>query len=498
MSFPYFSHTSALATLFFACAPVAAVESSEKPNIILVMADDMGWGQTGYRNHPLLKTPHLDAMAASGLRFERFYAGGPVCSPTRASVLTGRSHDRTGVLQHGYALRLQEKTLPQALKSAGYVTGHFGKWHLNGLRGPGVPIFADDPYSPGAFGFDEWVSVTNFYDTDPLMSRNGEFEEFTGDSSEIGVDEAVNFLDKHRGSGKPMFSVIWYGTPHSPFRASDADRAPFAHLDAESADHHGELVAMDRSIGTLRAKLREFGLEKDTLLVFCSDNGGLPKITPATVGGLRGFKGSVYEGGLRVPGIMEWPGTITPRVTEYPACVMDLFPTVVDLLGLPGEVMIKPVDGISLRPLFAGEKKERGAPIGFRYQKQRALIDDRYKLVSADLQKGEFALYDLVEDPAETTDLSATEPEVMAEMKAQFLAWDATMEASFAGKDYPGGTLSPPDPEPIAWYETDRYRPYEAVWRERWEFLPYYQGTKGFGIGKGKGNVKAKGKEKSK
>ena len=118
--------------------------------------------------------------------------------------------------------------------------------------------------------------------------------------------------------------------------------------------------------------------------------------------------------------------------------------------------------------------------------------------MSADLQKGEFALYDLVEDPAETTDLSATEPEVMAEMKAQFLAWDATMEASFAGKDYPGGTLSPPDPEPIAWYETDRYRPYEAVWRERWEFLPYYQGTKGFGIGKGKGNVKAKGKEKSK
>lgn len=496
MNVPFLRRSTALALLLSTCAAVAVAESSVKPHIILVMADDMGWGQTGYRNHPLLKTPHLDAMAANGLRFERFYAGGPVCSPTRASVLTGRSHDRTGVLQHGYALRLQEKTLPQALKSAGYVTGHFGKWHLNGLRGPGVPIFADDPYGPGAFGFDEWVSVTNFYDTDPFMSRNGEFEEFTGDSSEIAVDEAVKFLDKHRGSGKPMFSVIWYGTPHSPFRASDTDRAPFAHLDAESADHHGELVAMDRSIGTLRAKLREFGLEKDTLLVFCSDNGGLPKITPATVGGLRGFKGSVYEGGLRVPGIMEWPGTITPRVTDYPACVMDLFPTVVDLLGLPGEVMIKPVDGISLRPLFAGEKKERGAPIGFRFQKQRAFIGDRHKLVTADLHREEFALYDLVEDPAETTDLSTTQPEVLAKMKAQFLAWDATMEASFAGKDYPGGTVSPPDPEPVAWYETERYRPYESVWRERWEFRPYYERGKGSGSGKGK--AKGKAKEKSK
>ena len=214
MSFPYFSHTSALATLFFACAAVAAAESSEKPNIILVMADDMGWGQTGYRNHPLLKTPHLDAMAANGLRFERFYAGGPVCSPTRASVLTGRSHDRTGVLQHGYALRLQEKTLPQALKSAGYVTGHFGKWHLNGLRGPGAPIFADDPYSPGAFGFDEWVSVTNFYDTDPLMSRNGEFEEFTGWLTQRGVREIdlwrsdLNLLNATDGTVPWMYAAV--------------------------------------------------------------------------------------------------------------------------------------------------------------------------------------------------------------------------------------------------------------------------------------------------
>jgi arylsulfatase A-like enzyme len=166
-----------------------------RPNIVLIMADDMGWGETGYRGHPVLKTPHLDAMAASGLRFERFYAGAPVCSPTRASVLTGRANDRTGVLSHGYALRLQEKTIAQALRAAGYVTGHFGKWHLNGLRGPGAPILATDERHPGRFGFDEWVSVTNFYDLDPLMSRMGRIEEFQGDSSEIAVSEAVNDLE---------------------------------------------------------------------------------------------------------------------------------------------------------------------------------------------------------------------------------------------------------------------------------------------------------------
>ena len=177
------------------------------PHIIFVMADDMGWGQTGYRGHPILKTPHLDAMAANGLRFDRFYAGGPVCSPTRAAVLTGRSPDRTGVLQHGYALRLQEKTIAQALKGAGYVTGHFGKWHLNGHRGPGVPLLADDPYHPGKFGFDEWVSVSNFFDLDPLLSRSGKIEEFKGDSSAIAVTEAVKFLERHRAGGRPMFAA---------------------------------------------------------------------------------------------------------------------------------------------------------------------------------------------------------------------------------------------------------------------------------------------------
>jgi arylsulfatase A-like enzyme len=464
---------SFLALLASLGVQASAANAVAKPNIIFVMADDMGWGETGYYKHPVLKTPNLDAMAASGLRFDRFYAGGPVCSPTRASVLTGRSHERTGVLSHGYALRLQEKTIAQALKGAGYVTGHFGKWHLNGMRGPGAPILASDPRNPGKFGFDEWVSVSNFYDVDPLMSRGGKIEEFKGDSSEIAVAEAVKFLDKNRAGGRPMFALVWFGTPHAPFKASAEDKGAFGGLNELSANHYGELVAMDRSIGTLRKKLRDLGLAENTLLVFCSDNGGLPEVTPGTVGGLRGFKGSVFEGGIRVPGIIEWPGVIRPRVTNYPASVMDLFPTVAEIVGLPASVMVKPVDGISLKPLFAREIGARGQPIGYRYQTKRALVDDRYKLLTENLESGRFQLYDLVADPNETRDLAETQPKVFAKMKQQLLTWNASMDASFAGRDYPEGKVSPPDPEPQNWYETAAYQPYLAAWKDRWEYAPY-------------------------
>src|SRR5688500_11868579 len=153
--------------------PTVCAFAAERPHIILVMADDMGWGETGYRNHPVLRTPNLDAMAGAGLRFDRSYAGAPNCSPTRASVMTGRSNDRCGVENHGYALRGQEKTVAQALRDAGYTTAHFGKWHLNGISGPGAPVLAGDDHSPSHFGFDEWLSVTNFFDLDPIMGRLG-------------------------------------------------------------------------------------------------------------------------------------------------------------------------------------------------------------------------------------------------------------------------------------------------------------------------------------
>lgn len=450
---------------------LASPVEAEKPNIVLVMADDMGWGQTGYYNHPVLKTPHLDAMAAGGLRFDRFYAGGPVCSPTRATVLTGRTHDRTGVQSHGFALRKQEKTLAVALRSLGYATGHFGKWHLNGLRGPGVPILKEDTHGPAGFGFDEWLSVTNFFDKDPVMSRKGKFEEFSGDSSEIIVEEALKFIAAQARAGRPSFTVIWYGTPHSPWMGLERDLKLFANLDEKSQHHYAELAAMDRSLGTLREGLRKIGIARDTLVWFCSDNGGLAGFKPDTVGGLRGYKGSLFEGGLRVPGVIEWPGGITkPRVTSFPAATMDIFPTLAEVVGLPADSMLQPQDGQSLRLLFEKEPGPRRKPIGFRSGTRGALVDNEFKLYSRNVSKGGFELYHLGDDPAEKEDVSARHPEVAQRLRKLFQKWNATVDASVAGKDYPSGKVGSPQPPRMFWTELDAYRPYFKAWRERPEY----------------------------
>ena len=331
------------------------LHAAQLPNIVLVMTDDQGWGQTGYYGHPLLKTPNLDDMANSGLRFDRFYASAPVCSPTRASVLTGRTNDRTGVPTHGRALRLQEKTLAVALKEKGYRTGHFGKWHLNALRGNGVPILDSDTHGPKGFGFDTWLSVTNFFDIDPYMSRNGSFEDFKGDSSDVIMTESLKFMEAAAKEGKPFLALVWDGSPHDPFVASEEDCKPFAHLKENSMHHYGEMAAFDRALGKLRQGLRDLNLAENTIVWFCSDNGGLEEIQPDTVGGLRGYKGEIYEGGIRVPAIIEWPAQIQPRITDYPASTMDIFPTLADLLDLPKDALLEPVDGNSIAPIFTQE-----------------------------------------------------------------------------------------------------------------------------------------------
>ena len=470
-----------LSILFPCCAAwqlfffVSVLPADESPNIVLMMADDQGWGETGYYNHPLLKTPNLDAMAENGLRLDRFYAGAPVCSPTRASVLTGRSNNRTGVETHGFALRRQEKTLAQALQAAGYRTGHFGKWHLNGMRGPGVPLLASDTHHPGVFGFDVWLSVTNFFDRNPILSRQGKFEEFAGDSSEIVVDEALQFIAEAAESSEPFLSVIWFGTPHSPFMATEEDMQPFAGLEEKSRHHYGELVALDRSVGALRKRLRELEIADNTLFWYCSDNGGLPGITPETVGGLRGFKGSVYEGGLRVPAIIEWPQEIpTPRVTKYPAVVMDIFPTIADVVGLPEASFIQPQDGLSLRPLFKQEIGERSKPIPFNCFGESALIDNQFKLLHVGTGKNrsnkQYELYDLVKDPTERDNLLAAQPEKAERMMLMMEQWLSGLAASVDGKDYPERRVNPGDPEPRFWTEVEGYRPFFDDWRNRPEY----------------------------
>ncbi|SVB30041.1 uncharacterized protein METZ01_LOCUS182895, partial [marine metagenome] len=419
--------------------------SAAKPNVVLVMADDQGWGQMGYMNHPALKTPHLDAMSENGLRLDRFYAGGPVCSPTRATVLTGRTHDRTGVFDHGYALRSQEKTLGQAMKRAGYATGHFGKWHLNGLRGPGAPIFKEDSHHPGAFGFDEWLSVTNFFDRNPIMSRKGKIEEYSGDSSEIIVDEALKFIKANASANKPFFTVIWYGTPHDPWTAAKADKKLFTKLSLKAQEHYGELVAMDRSIGMLRKGLREMGVAQNTLVWFMSDNGGLPRLDPPTTGGLRSFKGSMYEGGLRVPAIIEWPNGISKvRITKHPAGAVDIFPTIAEVAGLKKSDLLKPQDGMSLAKLFLKEPGPRQKPLPFRSRGRIAVVDNDYKMISfPDRGKTRYELYNLANDMSEQDNLVKKEPKIANQLRKKLKAIDASVTASVNGQDYPEKKVAP-------------------------------------------------------
>ncbi|MEO1992302.1 MAG: sulfatase-like hydrolase/transferase [Pirellulales bacterium] len=483
ITFTYFRWviSPVLLLAYFCLNGQACAKAFQRPHIILVMADDMGWGQTGYYGHPFLKTPNLDEMAASGLRLDRFYAGGPVCSPTRATVLTGRTHERTGVMTHGYALRLQERTIPQALAEIGYTTAHFGKWHLNGIRGAGIPILPNDSHRPDVFGFQHWLSVTNFFDMNPLMGRRGKpkgvFEKKQGDSSEVVVSEALKFLNAQiKGQPNvPTFTVIWFGTPHSPWASEEFDREPFEHLSFQAKRHYGELVAMDRSIGRLRQGLRKLGIAEQTLLWFTSDNGGLPnKDFQPTVGQpnddmsgmttLRGFKGSVYEGGLRVPAIIEWPETIRPRVSAYQSGAFDIFPTILDIVGLSEESMLPVRDGISIKPLFLSETGSRVQPMGFRYAGKGALIDGDYKLViSTPTQKKSenparnkktnkgVELFNLLEDPGELKDLASQKGDVLKRLLKKYQAFCQSVDESMRGCDYASGKLDQPDPEPKRW-----------------------------------------------
>ena len=461
-----------------------SIYESLATNVILVMADDQGWGQTGYYNHPILKTPHLDRMAKNGLRFDRFYAGGPVCSPTRATVLTGRTHDRTGVLDHGYPLRKQEKTLSEAMRKKGYATAHFGKWHLNGLRGPGVPIIKNDTHGPVGFGFDYWLSVTNFFDLNPIMSRNGSFEKFSGDSSEIIVNEALEFITQKSRSNIPFFVVIWYGTPHSPWMTLDKDKIPFKNLNEQSMNHYGELVAMDRSIGTLRTGLKKLNINQETLVWFTSDNGGLPRINPSTTGGLRDFKGSLYEGGIRVPAIIELPKMIKPRVTNYTASAADIFPTIADVCDLPDNSMLTPQDGISLTPLFKKELINRKRPIVFHSRGRSALISHNHKILSFP-KKGKkdsntYELYDLNKDVSESTNLlkgnrsknsGSKTSEALAEKMISLLeASNESIEKSMNGEDYPEKSVNEGQPKRQFWTEVDHYKKYFSQWKNRPEY----------------------------
>lgn len=334
------------------CMVWPGVAYAARPNIVLCMADDQGWGDTAYNGHPLLKTPHLDAMAEAGLRFDRFYAAAPVCSPTRGSVMTGRHPNRFGCFSWGRPLRPQEITIAERLQAAGYVTGHFGKWHLGS-------VLKGSPVNPGNSGFDHWLSAFNFYDNDPVLSREGKAVEIKGESSMIAADAAIEFMRTQAQAEKPFLAVVWFGSPHSPHRAAPEDAAHYGNM--KDAQWMGEITGLDRAVGKIRATLRALNIHQNTLFWYTSDNGGLK---PASSGG-RGRKGSVYEGGLRVPAIIEWPERIkTLRITQVPGNTADIYPTLLDLLGI--KPSCQPVlDGVSLVPVIDGTLGRRPKPMGF-------------------------------------------------------------------------------------------------------------------------------------
>lgn len=450
---------------------------ADRPNMVLCMADDQGWGDMAYNGHPVLQTPHFDDMAASSLRFDRFYAAAPVCSPTRGSVMTGRHPNRFGCFTWGYTLRSQEITIAEALRSVGYVTGHFGKWHLGS-------VMKGSPVNPGASGFDEWFSAPNFYDNDVILSREGTAIQTEGESSMVTVDAAIDFIRRQSQSSKPFLAVVWFGSPHLPHQAIEEDRVRYEDQPEEKQQYYGEITAMDRAFGKLRDALRRLGIRENTILWYCSDNGGLGEVS---IHGGRGQKAQIYEGGLRVPAILEWPARIpTPRTTDLPCNTSDIYPTLLDMIGVQMDDQ-PPLDGISLVPLLNNRLNTRPVPMGFwhypiagirtptaewmpellaaqragraisdssRLRLEAGMISKHYpedtfpghaawldwpwKLhrIQSDENRVVWEFYDLAKDPGESDNLVGQYSNRMNAMKSELERWQISVVRSLNGEDY--------------------------------------------------------------
>lgn len=468
-------HIVVLGVLFVSA--IINSQAADRPNIVLVMCDDLGWGDVGFNGAKAIRTPHLDAMARGSLRFERFYAAAPVCSPTRGSCLTGRHPFRYGIyFANTGHMKPEELTLAELLKRDGYTTGHFGKWHLGTLTktvkdaNRGGPQGAKHFSPPQANGFDVCFSTESKVPTwDPMVkpkvnarrtwwdpvednepygtaywNEKGKrvVDNLSGANSRVIMDRAIPFMRRAAAKEQPFFAIVWFHTPHLPVVAGPAYARMYAGEEKYTQHYRGCITAMDEQVGRLRTALRAMGVAGNTLVTFCSDNGpeGKAGSAPGSAGHLSGRKRDLLEGGIRVPGLIEWPGKIQARSTDVPAVTSDYLPTILDLIGAK-PAADRPLDGISLQPLFRGQMKARGRPIGFQSGGQVAWVGDRFKLWGRGpgRQLGPLPplkLFDLVADPAEKTDVSAEHPGVVARMTRELKAWRTSVQRSDGGADY--------------------------------------------------------------
>ena len=412
---------------------------AQSPNILLILADDHGYGDLSVHNGPSIETPNLDRIAAGGMRFTRFYANSSVCSPSRASLMTGRFPDRVGVpgvirthAQNNWGYFRQDAiTLPSMLKQKDYHTALIGKWHL-GLETENHPCRRGFDHFHGFLGdmMDDYY--THLRHDNNYMRRDFDTIVPKGHATELFTEWSVEFLQAQARTSSPFFLYLAYNAPHTPIQPPDAWVARVREREPDISPQRAKYIAlvehMDAGIGRVLDTLEETGQLSNTLVIYTSDNGGDMKVG-AHNGQLRGQKGDMYEGGIRVPACAMWPGHIPEgHVTEQEAMLMDVFPTACEVAGVP---LTHEIEGRSIWQTLQGEKQDfservlywlrREGNQRFLGQCQRAVrLGDIKLLHNSPFEPLE--LYNLATDPLETTNIARTEAELFREMSGLFQA----------------------------------------------------------------------------
>ena len=419
----------------------AQQQQRRRPNVVLIVADDLGYADVGCQGQSKdVRTPHIDSIAGAGVRFTNGYVSGPVCSPTRAALMTGRYQQRFGFEQNPrgpseenvFGLPLDEVTLPQRLKEAGYATGMFGKWHLGHAKGMLPHERGFDEFFGFAGGAHRYIKNDEPQTDANAIQRNGKpvgEKEYLTDAF---TREAVSFVERHKD--ERFFLYLPYNAPHSPMQAPEKYLSRFPDGDEKRRAFLAMLSAVDDGVGQVMAKLREHGLEEDTLVIFFSDNGGPTQGNGSLNTPLRGIKGETLEGGIRVPFVMQWKGQLPAgQVEDRMIFQIDLFPTILVAAGAtPPEGQSG--DGKDLLPYLKGGNKDAlHASLFWRFGPRRAIRSGNWKLQwNGDEKQG---LYDLSKDIGEAHDVAAANPQVVDRLMAEWKQWDAQlMEPRWPGR----------------------------------------------------------------